>query len=83
MAVVICGLIFAAVLGFYIYLRRSQASSTGSRGDIQELTTHAHTNGDIEGMGQGFGPEDASPIQVRLIILCWATVENWIPKNYV
>jgi hypothetical protein len=67
-AVVICGLIFTAVLGFYIYLRRGQAGSTGSRGDIQELTTHAHSNGDIEAIGKGFGPEDASPIQVRIII---------------
>jgi hypothetical protein len=72
-AVGICGLIFAAVLVFYIYLRRSHVRLRGSRGDIQELTTHAHMNGDVEGMANGFGHEDsANPIQVKklFIVIC-------------
>jgi hypothetical protein len=52
-----------SVLAFYIHLRRSQ--SRGSRGDIQELTTHAHLNGDIETMANGFATEDAAPVKVK------------------
>ncbi len=55
--------IFFSVLGFYIHLRRSQTQ--GSRGDIQELTTHAHLNGDVETMANGFATEDAAPVKVK------------------
>ena len=64
-AVAILALVFAGVLAFYIYLRRSHIRLRGSRGDIQELTTHVHMNGDAEAIPNGFAhDESASPVQV-------------------
>ena len=51
-----------------MHLRRSQSRHAGSRGDIQELTTHAHLNGDIETMANGFATEDAAPVKVSAVL---------------
>ena len=66
-AVAILALVFAGVLAFYIYLRRSHIRLRGSRGDIQELTTHAHMNRDAEAVPNGIAHEESgSPVQVQL-----------------
>ena len=75
---------FPSVLAFYVHLRRSQSRHAGSRGDIQELTTHAHLNGDVETMANGFATEDAAPVKVSAILSyrqCRPKPKNWFWIN--